>query len=102
VAIRLGADTLCWHLRLERGEIPMEEVLDEAAGLGAECVQVNLHHVRGRDLDALRALAERARVLGLVLLASGDFLGEARHGDEPAVGFPDESGLAPSRAAHGV
>ena len=85
--ISLGVDTLCWHLRLERGEIPMEEVLDEAAGLGAECVQVNLHHVRARDLDGLRALAERARGLSLRLLASGDFLGEARHGDEPAVGI---------------
>ena len=87
MAIRLGADTLCWHLRLERGGLSVEEVLDEAAALRAECVQVNLHHVRGRDLDALRVLAERARVLGLVLLASGDFLGEARHGDEPAVGL---------------
>jgi len=85
--IRLGVDTLCWHLRLEHGEVLIEEVLDEAAGLGAECVQVNLHHVRTRDLDALRALAERARRLGLRLLASGDFLGEARNGDEPAVGI---------------
>jgi sugar phosphate isomerase/epimerase len=87
VSIRLGVDTLCWHLGLERGEISVEEVLDEAAGLGAECVQVNLHHVRARDLDGLRALVERARPAGLRLLASGDFLGEARNGDEPSVGI---------------
>ena len=86
MAIRLGVDTLCWHLRLERGGLSVEEVLDEAAALGAECVQLNLHHVRARDLDALQALAERARALGLRLLASGDFLGKARNGDEPGVG----------------
>lgn len=84
--IRLGADTLCWHLRLEAGEVAIEDVLEEATSLGAECVQVNLHHVRDRDLEALHALAERARSLGLVLLASGDFLGEGRNGDEPSVG----------------
>jgi len=87
VAVRLGVDTLCWHLRLERGEIAAEDVLHDAAGLGAECVQVNLHHVRFRDLAGLRALAGLARGLGLRLLASGDFLGEARNGDEPAVGI---------------
>ena len=84
--IRLGVDTLCWHLRLERDRLSLEEVLDEAAGLGAECVQVNLHHVRARRLDELRTLAGRAGELGVALLASGDFLGEARNGDKPAVG----------------
>jgi sugar phosphate isomerase/epimerase len=84
--IRLGADTLCWHLRLERGGLSVEDVLDEAAALGAECLQVNLHHVRERDADGLRALASRADGLGLRLLASGDFLGEGRSGDVPAVG----------------
>jgi sugar phosphate isomerase/epimerase len=87
MAIRLGVDTLCWHLRLEHGEISVEEVLDEAAALGADCVQVNLHHVRSRDLESLRALAEHARALDLVLLSSGDFLGQARNGDEPALGI---------------
>ncbi len=84
--VRLGVDTLCWHLRLERGDISFEEVLLEAADLGSECVQVNLHHLRTRDPGDLHALAERARSLGLVLLASGDFLGEGRNGDEPEVG----------------
>ena len=85
--IRLGVDTLCWHLRLERDGLAVEELLDEAAGLGAECVQVNLHHVRALGLDELRSLSESASQLGLTLLASGDFLGEARNGDAPAVGI---------------
>jgi sugar phosphate isomerase/epimerase len=85
--IRLGVDTLCWHLRLERGALTVEGVLDQAAELGAEFVQVNLHHVRDRELDGLTALASRARELGLRLLASGDFLGEGRNGDEPEVGI---------------
>ncbi len=85
--IRLGADTLCWHLRLESGDVTLESVLEEAAGLGAECVQVNLHHARERGLDGLRNLADRAGALGLTLLASGDFLGEARNGDTSSVGI---------------
>jgi sugar phosphate isomerase/epimerase len=85
--IRLGVDTLCWHLRLERGALTVEGVLDQAAELGVEFVQVNLHHVRDRELDGLTALASRARELGLRLLASGDFLGEGRNGDEPEVGI---------------
>jgi len=86
MTIRLGVDTLCWHLRLERGETSVEEVLEEAAALGAECVQVNLHHVRARPASELERLRERAEELGLRLLASGDFLGQARGGDEPSVG----------------
>lgn len=84
--IRLGVDTLCWHLRLEAGRVSVADVLDEAAALGAECVQVNLHHVRDHDAASLATLAERSRELGLVLLASGDFLGEGRNGDTPDVG----------------
>ena len=53
--MRLGVDTLCWHLRLERGRLSLEEVLDEAAALEADCVQVNLHHTRARNLEQLRA-----------------------------------------------
>jgi sugar phosphate isomerase/epimerase len=84
--IRLGVDTLCWHLRLETGAVSVEDVIAEAAELGAEFVQLNLHHARDRDLDALRALRGLAEGRGLRLLASGDFLGEGRNGDEPAVG----------------
>jgi sugar phosphate isomerase/epimerase len=87
MAIRLGVDTLCWHLRLETGSVSPPEVLEEAADVGAEIVQVNLHHVRELELEGLEALAEHGRALGLELLASGDFLGRGREGDEPAVGI---------------
>ena len=85
--IRLGVDTLCWHLRLEKGAVTLEDVLDEAAGLEAEFVQVNLHHVRDRKFEDLGRLAARADELGLRLLASGDFLGQGRDGDAPALGI---------------
>ena len=85
--IHLGVDTLCWHLRLERSSVTVEDVLEQAAGLGSEFVQLNLHHVRDRDVAELRALAARADELGLRLLVSGDFLGESRNGDSPAVGI---------------
>jgi sugar phosphate isomerase/epimerase len=86
VVIVLGVDTLCWHLLLERGETTVERVLEQAAQLGCDCVQVNLHHVRERPAAELPRLRDRADCLGLRLLASGDFLGQARNGDEPAVG----------------
>jgi sugar phosphate isomerase/epimerase len=67
--------------------VTLEDVLEESAALGAEFVQVNLHHSRNRQLDDLRALAARAGALGLPLLVSGDFLGEGRNGDSPEVGI---------------
>src|SRR5262245_2575970 len=85
--IRLGVDTLCWHLRLENGTVTLEDVLDHAAALEAEFVQVNLHHVRHRQVGDLDLLAARADELGLRLLASGDFLGQGRNGDPPALGI---------------
>ena len=42
----LGADTLCWHARLEAGEIDLDGVLAEAREGGAAFVQLNLHHAR--------------------------------------------------------
>lgn len=84
--IHLGVDTLCWHLRLEHGAVTLEDVLDQAASLGSDFVQVNLHHVREREVAELRTLAARADEIGLRLLVSGDFLGEGRNGDAPAVG----------------
>jgi sugar phosphate isomerase/epimerase len=81
----LGADTLCWHLRLETGDITLEGVLDEASEAGAEYVQLTLHHARERSVADLGRLARRADELGMRILASGDFLGGARFGDEPAL-----------------
>jgi len=85
--IRLGVDTLCWHLRLEHGAVTLEDVLEQARRLDSDFVQVNLHHVRDRDVGGLRTLAARADELGLRLLVSGDFLGEGRNGDSPEVGI---------------
>jgi sugar phosphate isomerase/epimerase len=79
----LGADTLCWHLRLELGDLSLEEVLVEASDAGAEYVQLTLHHARERTPADLGRLAARARDLGMHVLASGDFLGGARFGDPP-------------------
>ena len=83
--IRLGLDTLCYHMRLEGGEISVEEVLAEAAGLGCECVQLPLHHVRDRTVTELEALRRDAHSLGLTLLVSGNELGRAREGDDRSV-----------------
>ena len=84
--IALGVDTLCWHLLLERRETTVERVLEQAAELDCACVQLNLHHVRDRPVSELAGLRVRAEELGLQLLASGDFLGQARAGDEIGVG----------------
>jgi D-isomer specific 2-hydroxyacid dehydrogenase, NAD binding domain len=99
--ICLGADTLCWHLRLEHGAISLGAVLDEAASVGSECVQVNLHHARRQALEDLASLADRARTLGLRLLASGDFLGRGREGDDPSVGIERIGGWLEQAVAPG-
>jgi sugar phosphate isomerase/epimerase len=85
--IHFGVDTLCWHLLLERRVLTLEDVLEQAADLEAEFVQVNLHHVRDRRLEDLHAVTARAEALGVYLLASGDFIGEGRNGDDPEVGI---------------
>jgi sugar phosphate isomerase/epimerase len=84
--MKLGADTLCWHMRIERRDITIDDVLVEAHRAGAEYVQLCLHHVRDKSSGELRSLARRASDLGLALLASGDHLGSAQHGDEPTAG----------------
>jgi sugar phosphate isomerase/epimerase len=84
--LTLGVDTLCWHLRIETGDLTVEDVLVEAERTGAEFVQLCLHHVRDRSIAELGALARRASEFDLPLLASGDQLGGARYGDDPTVG----------------
>jgi len=86
VTITLGVDTLCWHMRLEAGAITPEQVLADAASLDAHVVAVNIHHVRNRSSAQLVELAAHAASLDIRLLASGDFVGSPRHGDEPGVG----------------
>jgi sugar phosphate isomerase/epimerase len=82
--VRLGVDTLCWHMRLEAGAVSVEEVLDVARDLACECVQVNLHHLRDRTVADVERIREGAR--DLTLLASGDFVGAAREGDSVGEG----------------
>jgi len=86
MTISLGVDTLCWHMPLEASVISVEEVLGEAASLGAPVVALNLHHTRDRSVKAHVGLKGLADDLGMRLLAQGDFLGSPRLGDEPSVG----------------
>jgi len=79
----LGADTLCWHQRLEQGELSLEACAQEAADAGAAFLQLSLHHARDRGTAALETLARRAGDLGLRVLASGDPLGGAHRGEAP-------------------
>jgi sugar phosphate isomerase/epimerase len=81
VNVVLGADTLCWHARLEAGEITLDGAIEEAREAGAEFVQVNLHHARGLDDAALSRMAQGA---GMRLLASGDFLAGKAAGERVA------------------
>lgn len=79
--IQIGIDTLCYHCRLAEDRITVESVLQEAAGLGADFVQVNAVHIAQRNpaqLGQLRATAER---LGLGLTLSGDIVGVALRKD---------------------
>jgi sugar phosphate isomerase/epimerase len=101
VVIALGVDTLCWHLLLERRETTVERVLEQAAELECACVQLNLHHVRERPVSELAGLRSRAEELGLRLLASGDFLGQARAGDEIDVGVARVDGWLERASAIG-
>lgn len=84
--IILGADSLCWHARLEYGDLTLDGMLEEAAAAGCSFVQLSMHHARGLGDEELAALAARSRELGLPMLASGDFVGSPRQGDDPGVG----------------
>lgn len=101
MSIRLGVDTLCWHLRLESGDVTIDDVLEQAAALGVGHVQLNLHHVRGQSSDELAMLAGRADALGLTILASGDFIGSATRGDPVDTGVQRVEGWLERAAALG-
>jgi sugar phosphate isomerase/epimerase len=84
VTLVLGADTLCWHQRLEQRDLTLDDCLAEAAEAGARFIQLSLHHARELPDAELKALARRAGDLGLAILASGDPLGGAHRGESPA------------------
>lgn len=93
--VALASDTLCWHARLEAGATTLERVLETTAKLGLGLCAVNLHHVRSRDLSQLAALTGH----GVRLLASGDFVGAARHGERVADGVARVRGWIERAAA---
>jgi sugar phosphate isomerase/epimerase len=84
--VALGIDTLCYHCRLESGDISLEQVLTEAAELGSAFVQLNAYHVRSRDRAQLDELRRFAESLGLGLTLAGDVIGLARRGDTVEAG----------------
>jgi len=81
--ISLGVDTLSYHCRLAAHEVTVEDVLREAAQLGAEFVQVNAVHLRDYRDDRLGRLRELADELGLGLTLAGDVVGREGSGDAP-------------------
>ena len=85
--ISLGVDSLCWHMRLVSGAVTVEQILEQAASLGAPVVTLNLHHARERSLSELGRLRSLADDLGLRLLAQGDFIGSPRRGDAVSAGL---------------
>jgi sugar phosphate isomerase/epimerase len=97
----LGADTLCWHQRLETADVTLEECLAEAAEAGARFVQLSLHHARDRSTEELPRLAQRAADLGLELLASGDPLDGAHRGEATAAAAARIDGWLERAAALG-
>jgi sugar phosphate isomerase/epimerase len=99
--VKLGIDTLCYHCRLEAGEITMEEVIAEAREVGADFVQINTYHVRNRPLSDLEAMRAAAADLGLDLTCAGDFLGAARRGDQVTDGVRRVLGWAAQAEAMG-
>jgi sugar phosphate isomerase/epimerase len=101
VTLVLGADTLCWHLRLEHRDLTLERCFEEAAEAGARFVQLSLHHAREIDVGKLPGLARRAGDLGLELLVSGDPLGGAHRGEPPAAATARVEGWLERAAALG-
>ena len=75
MTITLGIDSLCWHMRLEAAAVTIEQVVDDAASLGAGVVAVNLHHVRDRDPSSLVELAARAAEHGIAPAGLGRLRG---------------------------
>lgn len=99
--ILLGVDTLSYHCRLSGGEISLEEVLRECAGLGAAFVQLNSYHLRDRSPDRLPELRALAAELELGLTLSGDVIGRAGDGDTIEAGVERVMGWARQAQALG-
>ncbi|OJX65719.1 MAG: hypothetical protein BGO95_04570 [Micrococcales bacterium 73-13] len=79
--VTLGVDTLSYHCRLVAGDVTLTEVVEDAADLGFEFVQLNAVHFRDHSDTQLDALLRRAEGLGLRLALAGDVVGVAARGD---------------------
>jgi sugar phosphate isomerase/epimerase len=79
--IDLGVDTLCYHLRLTRGEVSHEEVIREISDAGFRTLQLNAKSggLDGWDLRSCRRLGDTARRYDVALVYSGMDIG--RSGD---------------------
>lgn len=84
MTVVLGVDTLTYHCRLDSGEVSVEDVLTECAGLGFGYVQLNVVHLRDRTLADLARLRGTAADLGLSLHLAGEQLGYAFKGEPVA------------------
>ena len=79
--IELGVDTLCYHLRLTRGELSHEDVIREIAGAGFRLLQLNAKSggLDGWTLASCRQLGDTAKRHDVALIYSGMDIG--RSGD---------------------
>ena len=88
-------------MRIASGRVAVEDCVALTARVGGDGIGVNLHHVRDRDLAAITALGDRIRDLGLVVGASGDFVGAARNGARVVDGVERVRGWVERAAAIG-
>jgi 3-oxoisoapionate decarboxylase len=82
--IKIAVDSICYHMPLEAGRITIDEIADQVSQVGADALQLDLHHVRTLDLDELAKLRDRVADKGVLMAAHGGEIGSPRHGKTPA------------------
>jgi sugar phosphate isomerase/epimerase len=68
---------------LEAGRITLDEIADQVLAVGADALQLDLHHVRDLDLDELAKLRDRVADKGVLMAAHGGQIGSPRKGQTP-------------------
>ncbi len=81
--IRIAVDSICYHMPLEAGRITIDEIADQVLAVGADALQLDLHHVRDLDLDELAKLRDRVADKGVLMAAHGGQIGSPRKGQTP-------------------
>lgn len=81
--IRIAVDSICYHMPLEAGLITLDEIADQVLQVGADALQLDLHHVRDLDLDDLAKLRDRIKDKGVLMAAHGGQIGSPRKGQVP-------------------